>query len=371
MLNIGCKPLKTKLNILFLLFSLTIISKVYSNEKFLKVKGNLVNIEDKQFINDYSIKVVLDDLDSIDLSFEDKFDIWLPANRTAKLYFIKDGFAKIHFFVDASFIPSFAYKKKQFIELSVKMTPNKLVKDDSKTLKPFCTANFKSSEAKFILTYQQLSAKKIKPPFTPPFRAPYITYKGARPANKNLDITTTFNATKAEKENIHSKLIQGILFANLNYCIYNERIQQANELLIKMVEIDKHEWGNIKAFDSPEYGQIVMKTLNSEKTRDTLFTLGCWVGTSQLLLQSFTSNSKVILHGKKLIELMKKYKGTGLTNEQKLIVNSIVALSASFEIVIDNYMTAVKNKTPFKLIDNEDFIDLRQENLVIFKSILD
>jgi hypothetical protein len=342
-----------------------------ANEKFLKVKGNLVNVQTKTFISDYSIKVILDDLDSNEFHFDSKFDLWLPANRTAKLYFIKDGFAKIHFLVDASFIPSFAYKKKQTIELNVKMTPDNLVKDYSKLTKPFCTANFKSSETKFILSYPKDPSKKVKPPFTPPFRAPYITFKGAKLSNRNLDINSLFNSTKSEKSSPYSKLIQGIIFSNLNYCIYNEHIQKANELLITLAEIDKNEWANIKAFDSPEYGQIVMKTLNSQKTRDTLFTLGCWVGTSQILLQSFTTNSKVILHGKKLIGLMKKYKGTGLTTEQNKIVASIKILANNYNTVIDSYMAAIKNKTPFKLIDNEAFIALRQENLSIFKSITD
>ena len=68
---------------------------------------------------------------------------------------------------------------------------------------------------------------------------------------------------------------------------------------------------------------------------------------------------------------MKTYKAIGLTTEQSKIVSSIKVLATNFDSLINNYMTAIKNKTPFNLIEDEVFIALRQENLTIFKSILD
>lgn len=360
-----------KTNILLILISLFFWNSSYANEKFLKVKGNLSNSVSNQSVTNFKVKIVLDELDSTTTIFEDdKFDIWLPANRKAKIYFIKDGYATIHMVVDASFIPSFAYKKKQLIELVVRMTEIDKIKDKKKLNQPFCTANFKASETKFILKYPEEEKKKINSNFKAPFPSPFTTYKGAKPNNKNLEISVEFNETKAKKSNAFTKLIQGVLFAKMNYYIFNERVGQANEILITLSRIDKGEWANIKPFDSPEYGAIVMKTVNREKSVDTLFALGAWVGTTEILMQSFTSNSKIIIHGKKLIRCLKYYKETGLTEEQKLIVEALRALSINYNLLVNKYMTSMKNKTPLNLIEDELFLQLKAENFSIYESII-
>lgn len=360
-----------RINILLFLLIFFIGSNTYANEKFLKVKGNLINTTSKNAISNFSVKVVLDELDSTTTAFDnDKFEVWLPANRKAKVYFIKDGYATIHLLVDASFIPSFAYKKKQLIELTVGLTENEKIKDVKKLTQPFCTANFKASESKFILNYPQEKKKEINTNFKPPFQSPIKTYQGAKPDNTNLSIRTDFNTAKSKKSSPFSTLIQGVLFAKMNYFIFNERVNQANDILATLTEIDKNEWANLKPFDSPEYGAIVMKTVNREKSTDTLFALGAWVGTSEIVMQSFTSNSKIIIHGKKLIYCLKYYKNVGLSDDQLQVVGALRMLAENFKLLIEKYMTAMKEKSPLNLIEDELFLQVKTENLKIYNSII-
>jgi len=363
--------LRQNINILFLLIILSFGNNIYANEKFLKVKGNIISAISKTPVSNFSVKVVLDELDSTTTTFEnDKFEVWLPANRKAKVYFIKQGYATIHLLVDASFIPSFAYKKKQLIELAVGLTENDKIKDAKKLTQPFCTANFKASESKFILNYPQEKKKEINTNFKPPFQTPIKTYQGAKPNNTNININTEFNTDKSKKSNPFSKLIQGILFAKMNYFIFNERVNQANDVLTTLSEIDKSEWSNLKPFDSPEYGAIVMKTVNREKSTDTLFALGAWVGTSEIVMQSFTSNSKIIIHGKKLIYCLKHYKNVSLSEDQLQIVGALRNLAENFKLLIEKYMTAMKEKSPLNLIEDELFLQIQAENLKVYNSII-
>lgn len=363
--------MKPKINILLICFTLFFWSSGFANEKFLKVRGVLINESDNQQLSNYSVKIILDELDSTITIFDnEKYDVWLPANRKAKIYFIKDGFVTKNLLVDASFIPAFAYKKKQSLELDVKMTPNAKIKDKKNYSLPFCTANFKASENRFILKYPEAAKKEIKKNFKPPFAPPVNTFKGAKPNNKNLEVLLDFNENNAKKTGPYFTLLQGVLFAKLNYCIFNERVGKANELLVKLTNIDKGEWGNIKPFDSPEYGVIIMKTLNREKSSDTLFALGTWIGTSQLLFQSFTSNSKVIIHGKKLVYALKHYRESGLSAEQKQVIDLLRNLAINYNLLIDKYMTSMRNKTPLNLLQDELLIQIRSENFKIYERII-
>jgi len=355
--------------ILFLTILLIFSNVSFSNEKFVKVKGILTEQSTNQPIKNFKVKVVLDGIDSTETTFEEeKFEIWLPANRKAKLFFIKMGYTIKYLLVDASFIPEFAYKKKQLIELNVPLS-----KDTDKLKgKPFCVADFKASESKFVLTYTKIEKKHAvtNKNFRPPFPPPVETYKNARPSNKNLETTLVYNENKAKKTHPMSVLIQGVLFADLNYCVFNERVGKANEYLIKLSEIDKSKWGNIKPFDSPEYGAIVMKTLNREKSTDTLFAVGAWIETTRLLLQSFTSNSKIILSNKKLIYLYKKYKGSTLLEPQKEVYIMLKELVIVLKELEEKFMDHLRLKKPFEMINDETFLNLKEEINKIYNHII-
>jgi len=359
--------LKTKINIALVLISIFTLNYSFSNEKFVKIKGAVSH--NSSALTNYSIHVNFDDIDSNTILFEkEKFELWLPANRTAKVSFVKNGFVTIHMIVDASFIPSFAYKKKQLIEFNVKMVETK---NFNKThLKPFCIANFKATETKFILTYSKLVSKKSNKKFKAPFPTPYSIFVGAKPINKYLKTIENVNKDYTKKHHSHFKLIQGVLYSNLNYSIFNEKTGKANDYLNRLVDIEKEEWANIKQFDTPEYAAIVLKTLNNEKTRDTLFALGSWVGTSQLLFQSFTSNSKIILHGKKLSYVLNNFTESGLNDEQKLIIESLRNLAIMYDQLVNNYMTAMKNKSPLNLKEDELFLEIKSKNQTIYNSII-
>jgi hypothetical protein len=112
------------------------------------------------------------------------------------------------------------------------------------------------------------------------------------------------------------------------------------------------------------------KTFNREKSSDTLFALGAWIGTSQLVLQSFTSNSKIIIHGKKLIAALQQYKEIGLTNEHKIVVKGLRSLAFNYRLLVDKYMTSMNGQTPLNLIEDELLIQIRSENLKIYKDIV-
>lgn len=339
----------------------------FSNEKFVKIKGNISY--NSTPINNYSIQVNFDNIDSSSIGFEqEKFEHWLPANRKAKISFIKEGFVPIFMIVDASFIPSFAFKKKQLIEFNVDMV--KVEDFNELHLKPFCNARFKASETKFILTFANDLSKNKSKKFIPPFQTPHSTFVGAKPINKYLPTVSQINKTHKRKNHAYFQLVQGAIFANLNYSIFNEKINVANSYLNLLQDLEKDAWENIKPFDTPEYAAIVLKTINNKKTRDTLFALGTWVGTSQLLFQSFTSNSKIIIHGKNLNYALKNYKGSNLNAEQLLIVEAIKNLSIMYDKLVKNYVKGIKNKSPLNLVEDELFLQIKSENQKIYNTII-
>jgi hypothetical protein len=359
--------LKNKINIALILISLFTLNYSYSNEKFVKIKG--VVSHHSALLTNFSIHVNYDDIDSSTTLFEkEKFELWLPANRKAKVSFIKKGFVTIHMIVDASFIPSFAYKKKQLIEFNVKMIQTK---DFQKLyLTPFCIANFKASETRFILTYRKSEKEKPIKKFSPPFPTPYSIFKGAKPANKFLPTIKEVNKDHTSKNHSYFKLTQGILYANLNYTIFNEKINHANAYLNRLVKIEKEGWDNLKPFDTPEYAAIVLKVVHNEQTKDTLFALGAWVGTSQLLFQSFSSNSKLIIHGKKLSYALNQYTEFGLDESQKKIIASLRELAIMYDQLVKKYTLAMKNKSPLKLMEDILFLQIKSENQTIYNTII-
>jgi hypothetical protein len=337
-----------------------------ANENFLKLEGSIKQLNSSE-LKDFDVKIVLDETDSSITHFEkSSFEVWLPANRTAKVYFIKEGYITSFALIDASFIPSFAYKKKKEIGLIVSLEP--VQKDKTIEKFPFVKATFKANENKFILNYPKTS--RSNKPFRAPFNSPADTYKNARPTVNNLDLTKVINTEKTKGNHQYSGLIEGILFAEMGYCIFNERIGNANNIISRLSEINKEEWSNVKPFDSPEYGYIISRTLNNEKSRDSLFALGSWIGTSRLLFQNFTSASKVILHNKKLKNFLKVYKASNLTDDQKLITNQIFGLSEIMVEIDEAFMYGIRNKAPINLPENELFIDFKSRVDAIYNAII-
>lgn len=358
--------MKNSIKIALFLIAILALNISYSNEKFVKVKGAVSH--NSVPLNNYSIHINFDNIDSNTINFDKQnFDFWLPANRKAKVSFIKKGFVPIHMIVDGSFIPSFAYKKKQLIEFNVKMV--KAEKFTKAHLKPFCTANFKASQSRFFLTYHTLASKKEKK-FRPPFQTPYSTFVGAKPVNKYLTTIEKVNRTHKRKSHSYFQLVQGTIYAHLNYSIFNERMPKANDYLDQLRSIEKDAWTSIKPFDTPEYAAIVMKTINSKKSKDTLFALGSWIGTSQLLFQSFTSNSKLIIHGKKLIYALKYYTESNLNDEQKQIVEALRNIALTYDELVRKYLKGMKNKSPIKLIEDPLFLQIKSENQTIYNTII-
>ncbi|MBK6524888.1 MAG: hypothetical protein IPG07_04590 [Crocinitomicaceae bacterium] len=112
-----------KLHILFLVTIFLNLS-AFADEKFLNIKGTVLEEESKTAVTDYSVKVVQDRLDSTTTVFsKSEFQVWAPANRRTTLYFMKEGYVTKLVYIDASYIPSIAFKEKQEIELEILMTP--------------------------------------------------------------------------------------------------------------------------------------------------------------------------------------------------------------------------------------------------------
>ena len=146
---------------------------------------------------------------------------------------------------------------------------------------------FKATETKFILTYPKSAKRTSNKKFKAPFPTPYSIFVGAKPTNKYLKTIENINKDYTKKHHSYFKLIQGILYSNLNYSIFNEKTDKANDYLNQLANIEKEEWANVKQFDTPEYAAIVLKTLNNEKTKDTLFALGSWDWNQSIIISKF------------------------------------------------------------------------------------
>jgi hypothetical protein len=254
--SIGCN-VSLKLNILFVLTLLFFSSAGIAGDKFLRVQGELVDEATKELITGFKVKQVEDDLDSLTTSFEkDEFDLWVSPNRITKLYFLKDGYVVNYVLIEASFIPSIAYKKKQKINLTIRM--NKATERMKRAKKPSFVAEYVARLNAFEVKDMSMKKnQKVSPDYKPPFPAPADTYSGVKPTTKKLELTKSFNEKKAQGNTGIARVIQGILFADFNYCFFNERTNDANFYLEKLKAADAETWGSVKTIDSPDYGKIV------------------------------------------------------------------------------------------------------------------
>lgn len=328
------------------------------------MNGQVTNSSNESELTHYSVKVILNNIDSTEYSFEKgHFSIWLPSNRKAKVIVTKNGFNVKWAIVDASFIPAIAHEKKQEILLNFKLDSGKTV--DSK---PFCTAKYKASINSFEIMNEK-TAKDVTNA-DPVFPSPYDTFKGVKPNNLQLDISHPEQMVYIKKENSFYGLIQGMLYADMNFYIFNEHIETANKTLDQLSELNAGGWNNVKSFDSPEYGSIVMRTMNQEFARDTLFALGAWLETAIIITKSYSNTSKLIIHFKKLNYLLKYYKEAGLNESQHqlvLLFKSMMSDNTQMEMA---YTNALKFRRILDLSKEQSFNNVVQQLDRIYLTVL-
>ena len=343
-----------------------------AEEKFLSIKGTLLEEESKTALTNYTIKVVQDRLDStMNLFSKSEFQVWAPANRRSVVYFEKEGYVTKQVYIDASYIPSIAFKEKQQIELQILMTPlDKVGKRNFS--KPIMTAQYDAADNAFWVKEEEVARVSSVPEnYNPPFPTPVDTYKGVQPTANDLLLTTTYNKDKVKSGSEFSRIIQGVLFADMNYCFFNERTNDANVILSKLAAIDADNWGGMKPFDSPEYGKIIMRTLNREQSADTLFALGAFIETSRLIFENFTSDTKVMVHLKKLKDVLNAYQPINLTSSQNTLVETVREFLPLIVELEKKYTDALRIKADFDLNADDVFISLRQKNLEVYQFVIE
>jgi hypothetical protein len=342
----------------------------YAGEKFLRVKGELIDEATKEIINGFKVKQVEDDLDSLTTTFDkDEFDLWVSPNRITKLYFLKDGYVVNFVLIEASFIPSIAYKKKQKIELTIRMY--KATERMKRAKKPAYVAEYIAKLNAFEVKDMSLKKnQKVSAEYKPPFPAPADTYSGVKPTTKKLELTKSFNEKKAQGNTGIARVIQGILFADFNYCFFNERTNDANFYLEKLKAADAETWGSVKTIDSPDYGKIVSRTLNREQSIDTLFALGAHLETSRLIYQNFTSDSKVLIHLKTLKKVIEKFEASAPTPAVQEFMDELTELVPLISSLESTYKDLLRNKMNFEMQEDKDFLAIKKKTDEIYASVI-
>jgi hypothetical protein len=349
---------------------LTILPSAFAGEKFLRVKGELIDELTKEPLLNFKIKQVEDDLDSTVTSFDGSdFDLWVSPNRTTKLFFIKENYVINFMLIDASFIPSIAYKKKQKIELLVKM--NKATERVKRNIKPSFKAEYIPKLNAFEVNDMSLKKnQKPSPNYKPPFPSPADTYSSVKPTINKLELTSSINERKTKGNTGIARVLQGILFADLNYCLFNERTNDANNYLDKLKAADMETWGNVKPFDSPEYGKIVARTINREQSVDTLFALGAHLETSRLIYQNFTSDTKVLIHLKTLKKVLQDFEASAPSPIIVEFMSKLNDLIPTITHLESTYKEQLKNKMNFEMESNEDFLSIQKSTAQIYQAII-
>lgn len=359
-----------KIHILFLLiFQLSFTT--FAEEKFLRIKGELIDETTKEPISGFIVKQKQDEDDSSQVSFDKStFDIWVPANAKTKVFFIKEGYVISHMLVDASFIPSRAYKKKQKIEaLTVKM--NKVRGSRTKYNKPILVAEYVAQINGFEVKDMKLKKNRaLASNYKPPFPSPADTYINVKPSSNRLPLTTTVNEKKMKGNSGIARVLQGIIFADMNYCLFNERTNDANNYLEQLQSADNETWKNIEAFDAPEYGRIVTRTVNREQSIDTLFALGAYIETSRLIFQDFTSDSKVLVHLKSLKKVLNAFKPELSTPEVESVLKGLSATVSDISSLEKKYRDKLKNKLNFEMQADESFKSIQSQINKVYEEVI-
>jgi hypothetical protein len=364
--------LSLKINILLLLLLLISKPSAFAGDKFLRIKGELVDKSTNSPLTDFQVRLVEDEMDSTTLNFQNStFDLWIEPNHKTKIYFLKEGYIINHILVDASFIPSRAYKKKQRIEdLVVKMSPTS--KGSRRNKKPDMLAEYVAKNNGFEVKDMMVNKNQELPTnYSPPFPAPADTYAHVKPTSNQLELTTALSAKKNTGKSELSKILQGVLFADMNYCLFNERTNEANRFLSYLKEADEAIWGNIKDFDSPEYGRIICRTINREQSVDTLFALGAHLETSRLILQDFTSDSKVLIHLKKLRTVLQNFTPLANGTHKQSFMTGMYSLIPSIDQLEDDYKHKLRDKLNFEMKEDVAFQEIQKKVNKIYEALMD
>ncbi len=353
--------LTLKINILLLLSCLIITTTGFSEDKFLRIKGVVLDKASKEELNKYTLELEEVDGKSSTIKVEKGgFDIWVRDNRKFRLHFIKEGFETIFAEINTLYMPSFAYSKKHKLALRVKL--DKASPGVEPLDKPSITVNFVKNLNQFEV--KDLSSNKfyrVPADYEPPFDSPADIYKYVKPTTKRLLLTTDYKQKKAVGESGMARALQGVLFADLNYCFFNEHLNDGNEILEKLRLFDPDTWNSINDIDSPEYGVIMSRTINREQSVDTIFALGCYVETTRLVLQSFTADHKVLNHLKQLNVVLEQFKAGGDDQEEGDFIALLNELSPTIKKLEETYKDLLKNKMNFEMSEDENFKTIKDK----------
>lgn len=359
-----------KLHILFVLGILTIGVNASAAEKFLRVQGELIDETTKEPLSGFEIKQIEDETDSVILAFEKStFDLWVSPNLITNLYFLKAGYVVSFITIEASFIPAIAYKKKQKIELQIRM--NKATDRMKHAKKPSYIAEYVAKDNEFVVRDMSMKKnQKVASDYNPPFPSPADTYSGVKPTSNKLALTTSFNEKKSHGNTGIARVLQGILFADLNYCLFNERTNDANIYLDKLKAADMETWGNVKTIDSPDYGKIIFRTINREQSVDTLFALGAHLETSRLIYQDFTSDSKVLIHLKMLKNALEDFEVSSPSPAVQDFIDGLEKLLPLISNLESTYKDLLRQKLNFEMHQDENFLKIKKLTAEIYEQVI-
>ncbi|OIQ31240.1 MAG: hypothetical protein BM555_05300, partial [Crocinitomix sp. MedPE-SWsnd] len=196
------------------------------------------------------------------------------------------------------------------------------------------------------------------------------TYVRVKPTTKSLALTTEYNKKRAKGESGMPRVLQGILFADMNYCFFNEHTNDGNKILAKLKGYDSETWESIKPIDSPEYGVIISRTINREQSVDTLFALGQHIETSRLILQNFTSDAKVLMHLIQLRKVLEQFESSGLSFEEDAFVAALKPIIPLIKKVETTYKYQLSNELNFEMAKDPDFLAIQKKLLDVHSMVI-
>ncbi|MBK6524890.1 MAG: hypothetical protein IPG07_04600 [Crocinitomicaceae bacterium] len=90
-----------------------------------------------------------------------------------------------------------------------------------------------------------------------------------------------------------------------------------------------------------------------------------------MIFENFTSDTKVLVHLKKLKDVMNAYKPVALSDRQISLVNSLKIMVPTIADLEKRYTESLRNKTDFDLTTDDLFQQLKADNLAIYKGLIE